>query len=84
MIEPLSEEWKIDRPRVPFDTIRAKLRHWYYNDGGIFLTAESQQIFWTLHNALEAGNEIAASETSHDLRAATRMGDVVRERTASD
>ena len=49
------------------------MRHWYYNDGGIFLTAESQQIFWTLQNALEAGNEIAATETSHDLRAATRM-----------
>ena len=73
VIEPLSKEWKIDRPPVAFDTIRAKLRHWYYNDGGIFLTAETQQIFWTLQGALEAGNEIAAYETSHDLRAATRM-----------
>jgi hypothetical protein len=72
VIEPLSKEWKIDRPAVPFDTIRAKLRHWYYNDGGIFLTAETQQTFWALQDALEAGNEIAAYEASHDLRAATR------------
>ena len=72
VIEPLSKEWKIDRPAVPFDTIRAKLRHWYYNEGGIFLTAETQQTFWALQGALEAGNEIDANEASHALRALTR------------
>ncbi len=72
VIEPLSHEWKIDRPPVPFDTIRAKLRHWYYNEGGIFLTAETQQTFWALQGALEASNEIDAYEASHVLRALTR------------
>jgi hypothetical protein len=72
VIEPLSNEWKIDRPPVPFNTIRAKLRHWYYNEGGIFLTAETQQVFWALQGALEAGNEIDAFAASQDLRAATR------------
>ena len=72
VIEPLSKEWTIDRPAVPSDTIRAKLRHWYYNDGGIYLTAETQQTFWALQGALEAGNVIDAYEASHELRATTR------------
>lgn len=72
VIEPLSKEWKIDRPPVPFDTIRAKLRHWYYNDGGIFITAETQQVFLALQGALEAGNETHADEASRGLREATR------------
>ena len=72
VIEPLSKEWKIDRPPVPFDTIRAKLRHWYYNDGGIFITAETQQVFLALQGALEAGSETLADEASRGLREATR------------
>jgi hypothetical protein len=72
VLEPLSHEWKIDRPPVPFDTIRAKLRHWYYNDGGIFITAETQQVFLALQGALEAGNESLADEASRGLREATR------------
>lgn len=72
VLEPLSDEWKIDRPPVPLDTVRAKLRHWYYNDGGIFLTAETQQIFLSLQGALGAGNEPDSCKASHDLRAATR------------
>lgn len=73
VLEPLSDEWKIDRPPVSIDTIRAKLRHWYYNDGGIFLTAETQRTFWALQGALGAGNEADSYKASHDLRAATRM-----------
>lgn len=72
VLEPLSKDWRLDRPPVPFDTIRAKLRHWYYNDGGIFLAAETQQTFWALQEALEAGNETHADEASRGLREATR------------
>jgi hypothetical protein len=72
VIEPLSSEWKADSSPVPHSTLRANLRHWYYNEGGIFLTAQAQQTFWGLQAALDAGDGDAAYHSSHALRAATR------------
>lgn len=69
VIEPLSREW--DGP-PELRPIQIDLRRWYYHEGGIFLTAESQSTFWDLQRLLGKGDHDGAYSVSHQLRSATR------------